>query len=198
MTVRDLRDDRVKAVNPPEPLQDVDSDARPNPTLHRLGWIAALTFAVVMLGLWIWLLFIYDPGLKVDELADQTFPQAAEEICADYIVVVESLPRAESTDDPVERSEVITEANAQLTAMVADLRAELESVPEEDRAGVAEWIDDWEVHIEDRQEHADELRTDPTSRFSESVKGQRQISRAIDGFAQVNRMESCETPGDVG
>lgn len=165
----------------PDNLSEAESEQTPNSTLRRLGWVAALTFAVAMMAAWIYGLFIYDPGLLVDELEDQTFPNAAEQICAEYIAVVEALPRAESTDDPLERSDVITQANAQLIAMVAALRAELDSVPEDDREGVEEWIDDWVVHIEDRQEHADELRTDPSSRFSESVKGQRQIDHVDSG-----------------
>ncbi|MEI2700204.1 MAG: hypothetical protein V9E94_18420 [Microthrixaceae bacterium] len=45
----------------------------------------------------------------------------------------------------------------------------------------------------------EELRIDDDARFLETVKGSdtKGISRAINSFAQVNRMESCMTPGDV-
>ncbi len=177
----------------PRPAQDNSNSA-----LRKLAWVAALSFTIVMIAAWIFGLFIYDPGLLVDELEDPAFGEAAEVICSEHIEAVSTLPRAENADDPGERADVITEANVYLTAMVGRLRLEVPSDPPVAEEAVEEWLGDWETHIEDRQEYADALRDDPQARFAESAKGTRQMSRAIDGFAQVNRMTSCETTGDVG
>ncbi|HRW42779.1 MAG TPA: hypothetical protein P5193_14600 [Microthrixaceae bacterium] len=64
--------------------------------------------------------------------------------------------------------------------------------------GIQQWVEDWNTYIGDRDDYADQLRDDPDTRFTESLKSNRQISRAIDAFAMVNRMDSCAVPGDVG
>jgi hypothetical protein len=159
--------------------------------------MAAGAFTVAMVAMWLWMLFIYDPGLMIDELPDQTFPTAAEQICATANDTIIHLPPAEATDDPIERADVIDTANATLSTMLAELAPLAPTEPPESAEAIEEWLDDWGTHLGDRRRYADELREDPTARFTETPKGSKQVSRAIDGFAQVNRMPSCETPGDV-
>jgi hypothetical protein len=168
------------------------------PVRRRAAWIAGLGFAAVTFALWIYALFVYDPGLLVDELADREFPRAAEQVCADAMVRLDALPRAETARGPLDRADTIDEANAVLRDMVGGLRPLAPGAPADAAEAVDEWLDDWSTHVEDRQDFADRLREDPDARFTETVKGAKQVSRAIDGFAQVNRMRSCETPGDVG
>lgn len=167
-------------------------------TARKVLLYAGLTFAVVTFGLWIYALFIYDPGLMIDELGDRTFPRDAEEICHRARVRIEKLPTAERTPEPADRAAVIDEANDALRTMTAELT---EVVPQGEgriTVGIGEWIDDWNTYIDDRQDYADRLRADAGARFTETTKSNRQISRAIDAFAQVNRMNSCAVPGDVG
>jgi hypothetical protein len=174
---------------------------RPGTVAHgrrrRVLWVLAGVFAAATFAFWAWALFLYDPGLLIDELGDRTFPTQAEEVCATTMVQLDALPRAEETTDAIERADVIDTANGYLTAMVADLRPLAPTSPSGEAEAVAEWLDDWEVHIEDRREYAKALRSDPAAPFVEETKGAKQLSRAIDGYAQVNRMRSCETPGDV-
>lgn len=177
---------------PSVPAPPVDPSPR-----RRAGWIAAGVFTLAMFAMWIWILFIYDPGTLIDELPDQTFPTEAEQICATAIDTISHLPPAEATDDPIERADVIDTANASLSTMLAELAPLAPSEPRSSAEAVDEWLGDWATHLEDRQRYADGLRTDPESRFTETPKGSKQISRAIDSFAQVNHMPSCETPGDV-
>jgi hypothetical protein len=182
---------------PPGGAPTDDSDERPS-ARRRILLGAGLLFVVATFGVWIYALFIYDPGQLVDELEDRTFPTEAEAICAEARTRIDALPLAQETDDPVERAEVIDEANVALREMTARLA---EIVPQGQgriTVGIGEWVDDWNTFIGDRQEYADALREDPSARFAESLKANRQISRAIDAFAQVNKMESCTVPGDVG
>lgn len=176
------------------------------PARRRLAFGAAGVFTVAMTAMWLWMLFIYDPGLLIDELPDRTFATEAEQICAAANDKIFDLPPAEAADDPIERADVIDTANATLSTMLAELAPLAPAKPPKaDEASeewlaaeaVEEWLDDWATHLGDRQSYADDLRTDPTARFTETPKGSKQVSRAIDSFAQVNRMPSCETPGDV-
>lgn len=153
---------------------------------------------VSAIAFWVFAFFVYDPGLKVDELADRTFPRAAERVCAAAMERVDRLPPATAAGTPEERADVIDRSDQLLGTMVD----ELEALVPDDRGRVArglqDWVDDWRAHIADRSRYAQALREDPAARFLESTKGNRQVSRAIDGFAEVNRMESCQTRDDVG
>ena len=62
-----------------------------------------------------------------------------------------------------------------------------------------EWLDDWTTYIGNRQRYVENLRVDDEARFLETTKGSdtKGITRAINSFAQVNRMDSCETPADL-
>ncbi|MEZ5238115.1 MAG: hypothetical protein R2716_03940 [Microthrixaceae bacterium] len=88
------------------------------------------------------MLFIYDPGLLVDELGDRTFPTEAERICAAALEEISHLPPAEATEDPVERAEVIETANATLASMVAQLAPLAPDEPPEAAEAVDEWLGD--------------------------------------------------------
>lgn len=167
------------------------------PARRRVAFVAAALFAVVTMAMWMWMLFVYDPGLMIDELPDRTFPTEAEKICAATNEAISDLPPAETTDDPIERAGVIDTANTDLATMLVRLAPLAPTEPPESAEAVQEWLDDWATHLEDRQRYADSLRSDPTARFTETAKGSKQVSRAIDSFAEVNRMPSCGTPGDV-
>jgi len=164
---------------------------------RRIALIAAGVFTLAATAMWIWMLFVYDPGLLIDELPDPAFATDAEEVCAAATSVISDLKPAEATNDPIERADVIVTANDTLARMLGELRTLVPSEPPESTEAINEWLDDWATHVQDRQDYAEELRVDPTARFTETPKASKQISRAIDSFAQVNRMPSCETPGDV-
>ena len=186
-------------MTPLQPTSPYDSDDRhrrgPRRPLFLLGAAAIL----VLLGGWVYVLFFYDPGLLIDELADRRFPDAAEEICASAVERLEALPPAMEAGSASERADVVERSNLILEDMVDRLEPHAPTEPENVRAGVAEWIADWRVYIGNRERYVDNLRADPDARFLESPKGTstKGITRAIDGFAQVNRMESCSTPDDV-
>jgi hypothetical protein len=182
-------------VQPHPPRSQDEHTGRSRRSLLWLGVAAML----VLLGGWVYVLFIYDPGLMIDELADRTFPEAAERICAEARAQLDALPPAATASSPSERAEVVDASNEILDDMLAMLDQEAPQDPPAVRDGVREWIGDWRAYVEDRDEYATNLRTDPEARFLESRKegSNRQISLAIDSFAEVNRMASCTTPEDV-
>lgn len=200
------RDGKLEAMSrpaaPPQPpVAPPGTGFRPDdrsPTRRRATLVLGASVVIICLGLWVYALFVYDPGRLVDELADRRFPTAAEKVCAAAIEELDRLPAANTAGSAAERAVVVEEANAILTAMVTDLQPLAPGGDGVEAEAVREWLGDWERHLEDRRDYARSLREDPDARFTESVKGTRQLSRAIDGFAEVNRMESCSTPGDVG
>lgn len=154
---------------------------------------------IALLGGWVYVLFVYDPGRMIDELPDRTFPDRAEQVCAAAKAQLDDLPPAQTADSAAERAGVVAGSNVVLAAMVRELRDLVPAVPAAQRAGVSEWVDDWAVYLEDRREYVDNLRADEEARFLETPKGSptKGITRAINGFAEVNRMESCTTPADL-
>jgi hypothetical protein len=189
-----------ETTNASEPLPGGHADdTRPPLTRKQIvARTAGLAFLVGAFGMWMYAFFIYDPGLMIDELADRTFPKAAEQICAAAQSQVDALPASNTSETAAARADVIDQANADLRRMVEQLRAQVPDGQGQVTTGINDWLTDWSTYIDDRQAYADGLRVSFDTRFTESVKANRQISRAIDSFAQVNRMTSCMTPGDVG
>ena len=182
----------------PDPPLGADPDDQRGGARRPLFLLGMAAILALVAG-WVYVLFIYDPGLMIDELADRRFPDAAEEICAAAVDRLEQLPRAEEADSAFERADMVERSNLILRDMVDGLEPHAPTEPENVRDGVAEWIADWRVYIGNRERYVDNLRSDPDARFLESPKGSdtKGITRAIDSFAEVNRMRSCTTPDDV-
>lgn len=182
---------------PPVPSgHDEDPDA---PSRSRVALVATLVAVAVLLGGWVYVLFLYDPGLMIDELADRTFPTQAEQVCATAKAELEELPRAELAASASERADVVNRSNVILARMITDLRPLVPTEPQRESEAVTEWLGDWDTYLGNRERYVDNLRIDDDARFLESTKGSdtKGITRAINGFAQVNRMDSCTTPADL-
>lgn len=175
----------------------MEPDTR-SPLRRRITVGVTLAGCATILGLWIYTLFFYDPGLMIDELADRRFPTQAERVCSTAQSRLEQLPPATQARSAGERAATVEQGDTILQAMVGELRLLVPQGQGRITSGINEWVSDWETYLNDRAEYVDGLRQDPTTRFQESRKGNRQVSLAIDSFAQVNRMDSCTTPGDVG
>lgn len=161
--------------------------------------IGVFTAIGVVVAAWIYVIFFYRPELLIDELADRTFPRQAEEICAVAVARFEELPFASQAASAVERAREVERSNEIFDEMVRDLRTVVPTDPPEANEAVLEWLDDWDTYLDDRRAYVADLYEDPHARFLETAKGgpNKGITRAITGFAQVNRMDSCVTPGDL-
>jgi hypothetical protein len=178
------------------PTSTPSTTGRPGP---RLGRTVALVALGALVAGWIYVLFVYDPGLMIDELEDRTFPVAAERVCAAAKADLAELPPASQAASAAERADAVERSNARLVAMVDELAAIAPTDDTRPSAGIREWIGDWRTYIGNRADYVANLRVDDEARFLEDAKGapNKGITRAIDGFAQVNRMTSCETPDDL-
>ena len=183
---------------PPSAPMDGGSDDPERPP-RRLGFWVTIAAVTVLVGGWVYVLFFYDPGLMIDELADRTFPTQAEQVCAAAVDQLSLLEPANLAITAGDRAQTVAESNVILRRMVEDLRPLAPTSPPKVAAGVNEWLDDWNTYIDNREQYAQGLLEDPDTRFLESTKGTstRGITRAINGFAEVNEMTSCTTPGDL-
>ena len=128
---------------------------------------------------------------------DRSFATAAEPVCAATAADIEALGLPTAVGSPAERAALVEAENDLLRSMLADLGS-LDRPPGEEGAWVAEWLADWEVHVEDRQRWADDLQAGDDHPFVETDRGGgEQLSKAIDFFAETNDMPSCATAGDV-
>jgi hypothetical protein len=164
-----------------------------------------LTLVVVALvSMWGYVLYLaFGPGRHdpIDRLADTAFAEAGEARCARALDAVGELPLADESPNATARAGVIDKANGDFRAMLDDLDRLAARVPVagDQRRRAEEWVSDWRLYVQDRQNYADKLRSDPDARMLVSPKpGQAvQVTEWIDEFANANRMPSCVTPGDV-
>lgn len=168
----------------------------------RSGWSTAGRVAIVVLVLGLTGMWIYALWGKPDvpgQLADHAFPEAAEPICRAARAEVEALPKAQETRDPNSRADVLDKANQDLDQMLAALRTHVPAT-EPAHTMVAEWLADWQTYVNDRKAYTAQLRTDPNVRFAvtQSERDNSQINNALNRFADINNMASCETPDDLG
>lgn len=164
------------------------------------GLIALVIVAIAAVSIaWIYVIFFYRPELLIDEIADRTFPEAAEKICTSVVDQLEELTPAALARSPEERADEVEQSNEILAVMIDDLREIVPADPPEVNEAVSEWLDDWTTYLGDREDYVTNLRDDPDARFLETAKGgpSKGITRAITSFAQVNRMESCSPPADL-
>ena len=170
---------------------------------RRIGRYLALGVAVAMLGMWAYI-FAYhlSGGWKQDtpgRLQDRGWGESAEPVCASTMAQLAALPAAPTAPDAAARADVIDRSDVLLGQMLGELAALPAPTGDGDATAVDEWLTDWSAYLQDRADYADRLRDDPDARFyvTQSERDERQITEAVDRFAAVNGMPSCQTPSDI-
>ncbi len=156
--------------------------------------IALIICALIAMWVYAW---VFAPRGHPDRLTDQAWTDRAEERCAVATELVSSI-RLEVVD-PQQRADDVDAVTDALAAFVTDLRADLPSDADggDDIDKATRWLDDYEIYLQDRRRFTAGLREDQTTRFVVTAKEDRQITRVLDLFADVNGMQSCMTPSDV-
>jgi hypothetical protein len=176
----------------------VPTDAEEKSTPVRRVTAGRTVAVVILLG--IALLWIYaltrQPEPPPDRLDDATYAVAAEQICSAAVQEIDRLPQAHDATTPTERAEIVAQSNIVLSSMLSSL--ERAAPPgERDRRMLDEWLGDWSVYLENRRDYVDRLRAEGDTRIYVAEKDGRQITVAVDRFAEVNDMLSCRTPKDI-
>jgi hypothetical protein len=159
------------------------------------GRVAATAVALGVALLWIYAL-TRRPEPPPDRLDDTAFAPQAEEICTATLQRLDQLPNAHDAAGPTERAAIVEQSNEDLATMLAALERALPA-GERDRRMLDQWLADWRTYLDNRRDYADRLRRQGDTRIYVSEKDGRQITVAVDRFAEVNRMPTCRTPKDI-
>lgn len=157
--------------------------------------VAIVLIMVGVVGLWTYAL-TRQPQPPPDRIDDSAFSTRAEEVCQATATQRDALPQAFETADPTERAAVVAQSNEELGSMLTTLRGFVPTA-ERDQRMLTEWLGDWETFLGNRRDYVERLRADGDARIYVSEKDSRQITFAIDRFAEVNDMPACRTPKDV-
>ncbi|MGH9137836.1 MAG: hypothetical protein ACRD0G_12425 [Acidimicrobiales bacterium] len=179
-------------------VTDAPSPAAPaaaRPFWRRVQWLV-LGLNVLFWGAILAYTAFGNPPDAPDHLDDPAFAAAAEPVCAGARGVIADLRLDLVADSPEERADQVDAENTVLRTMVADLR-EVDRPPGEEGEWVVQWLDDWDTHVADRQQWADNFRAGEDEPFVETARRGEQVSSSVDHFAEVNEMESCETLANV-
>jgi hypothetical protein len=171
--------------------------AEPSRTTRRItpSRVAIVLILLGIAGLWGYAL-TRQPKPPPDKLDDAAFAVRAEELCTATANQRDALPQAFQTDDPIERAQVVEESNEELAVLLGDLEA-LVPAAERDQRMLSEWLGDWQTYLGNRRAYAERLRGEGDTRIYVAEKDGRQITVAIDRFAEVNGMGACRTPKDI-
>jgi hypothetical protein len=160
-------------------------------------WPRAIAVLVVLgfAAFWAYLFAVGGSYKPAGYLTDRTFPVAAEKICKASMAQLDALPPAHTAKNADVRAHTIDQADAILRDMQRQLRGIVPAT--KDAHFIGQWVDDWSIFISDRDTYAANLRKDPHAEYLVTQKYGAQISESLDNYADVNKMPSCETPGDV-
>jgi len=175
---------------------DGDENDDPGRSGSRLGWWLAVTVCLLFVAMWVYILPREGSVKPAAWLADRRFPAAAEPVCARAMRALDQLPDARESVTAADRAVVVAKATAILRQMTDDLRPLVPTGGERSKF-INQWIDDWSIYLGDRDDYATALSRDASTEFLVTVKYGTQLSKSLDNFADVNKMESCGTPGDV-
>ena len=166
----------------------------------RWGWtpgrVVGVLLILAMAAFWTWA-FLWSPRGHPDELDDPAFTIAAETRCAVALEQLNEVPSADQAANLDDRADQLVISTGILTELVADLRADAPSPAIRDGELVSRWLDDWETYIADRNTYIDRLRAGEDTIFEVTARDGDQITSPLDLFATINRMPSCQAPGDV-
>jgi hypothetical protein len=168
----------------------------PEPTRRITPYrVVAISIVIGMLAMWAFVL-TRKAQPAPDKLDDAAYAVSAQRICDTTMAQLDQLPQAFESPSASDRADVVTQTDTYLGAMLDSLRAIVPTV-ERDQGMLNEWIGDWQTYLDNRIDYVTRLRVDNNARIYVAEKDTRQITVAIDRFAEVNQMPACRTPKDV-
>ncbi len=195
-----------RGVTAPEPPETDDhSVAGPghSPPARRrsIRRVGVLLVVASFVGVWGYVMYlsIFEGRAEPrDRLDDTQWVAAAEETCAESLVVLDDMPYASEIDSPAERAMVLDAVTDELEVMVTRVRGLVPPADADEARAVRRWLDDWDEFNRNRRAYADRFRAGLDEPFRVTDRAGYQIDVLIRDFAVINIMESCAPPGDVG
>ncbi len=187
---------------PTDSLRVTDGDGAPRRTVTP-GRIALAIVVLASFGVWGYGFSGLADRTAPDTLADPSFGELADPLCAAANETVDSMPDALDADDNVERADQVRTNTEVYAVMVDDLEGLLDdplvTLNDRDAEITFEWLQDWRRFLADRLDYADRLATDPDAVFYVAASsGGERLERRITRFASTNEISNCVTPADVG
>ena len=170
-------------------------DAPPNTPRFSAYRIVAVSLVIGMVALWAFVL-TRKAEPAPDLLDDGSFAVSAQNLCDATMSQLEQLPQAFQSASASDRADVVAQTNTDLGNMLDSMRAVVPAA-ERDQGMLDEWIGDWQTYLDNRIDYVARLRADKDARIYIAEKDGRQITVAVDRFAEVNNMPACRTPQDV-
>jgi hypothetical protein len=170
---------------------DAPEDAPPRRRARRI--LIGVTVGAIA-AMWLYAFGPFPKPRPADQLDDPRFASEAEDICGATIERLNRLPLVTQDSPPQELAAVVTESNEELTVMVARLR---EAAPTEGRDGrlVGRWLDDWDIHLDDRARWVERVEAGVVEPFTETeVRDGFGVTGYLSEFAEVNGMRACRAP----
>ncbi|MCB0960455.1 MAG: hypothetical protein KDB04_13190 [Acidimicrobiales bacterium] len=177
---------------------DHQRDESPLSMSWSVGRIAAVVAMLAIIGFWAWVFSGAPAKQNPDYLDDREYATALEARCQQLRDDIGELPSATELPDRSERADVLDQANALVGDFIDDVAADAPTTGSAAKA-MDGWLADWRTYLGDRERYVERLRADEGDRFyvSKSPLGDT-VDETIEVFADVNRIEACATPGDVG
>ncbi len=165
---------------------------------RRFHWYHGLLVIILSLiaVMWIYAFFIASSA-NLNKVADKGWAARNEQICASAKAKINALPPARTAKTPVERAGVLDQANAYVADLIDSLKTNKISGSARDGHLVELWLADWDLYLSNRRDYAAILHQNLDKAFAVSLRNGTPITERLDGFADINNMVSCETPGDV-
>ncbi|MEL7156090.1 MAG: hypothetical protein AAFN30_05765 [Actinomycetota bacterium] len=184
----------------PDTDDDLEEANRPRPRtlVGNIGRGLAITVVAGSFLVWIYAYSGAADRDAPDLLADATFGQRAEAVCAAAAVDIEAMPNALDAVDGPDRGRQIEATTARYEVMLD----ELDTLVRGDARDVeiaSGWLADWRVMIQDRYRYAEAIAADDQAQFYVSDVGvAERLDRRLTRLANTNAMPSCGAPTDLG
>jgi len=163
-----------------------------------IGRVAAIITGLTIVIFWAWVFSGAPARTNPDRLADREYAASLEDRCQQLRNDIRVLPNAVTLDDLDQRLDILTQANGLVAIFIDDVEAGAPTTGDANKT-VTGWIADWRTYLANREDYARRLQTDPDARLllDLSPLGD-SVDKTIEVFADVNMIEVCATPGDVG
>lgn len=179
--------------------------------LAKAGRFLAAIFIGVSFVFWVW---AFTPWARYENparLDDRAFAVWANELCTRTHAVIDALPSPRQADSFKQRATDISRGSNEIDSLITNLRVKANNLSTTtsgdgpaDAKLIDSWLSDWDVYLSDRRAHETKLRTADNNTpdrelwflMSDIMPGG-VYSERMNGFARLNNMDACQTPGDL-
>ncbi len=168
--------------------------------MKLLGRVGIAVVMPAILAMWVYALFFASKE-GANSVNDSDWKRKSEAICSsarqERIKLIDlSLVKDAGPDALTKRADIVDKATAILATMVEQIAA-LPVANAKGAAIVPMWLADYRIHIADRYDYTDLLRSGVNEPFAETIADGIPMSEKLATFATENILSSCKPPADL-